>query len=77
MEKSISVGPVFAGPDQMKTETDIHEGMALRDYFAAKAMQAIIGVVTEKDGGITASAIGCATDGAYFIADEMLRAREA
>ena len=45
-------------------------GMTLRDYFAAKAMQAMIG-----------NELDCTTDAlagrAYVVADAMLKAREA
>ncbi|HIH6744535.1 TPA: hypothetical protein ACYRWO_000996 [Enterobacter hormaechei] len=44
------------------------EGMTLRDYFAAKAMQAMI-TANEPQGAIPGWA--------YEMADEMLRAREA
>ena len=43
------------------------EGMTLRDYFAAKAMQEFIGVLNLTDG----------TKKAYVWADAMLKAREA
>jgi hypothetical protein len=48
------------------------EGMSLRDYFAAKAMQAIVsrGVVNEVPLEIYAT-------NAYKMADAMLKAREA
>jgi hypothetical protein len=42
-------------------------GMTLRDYFAAKAMQEIIGVLNFTDG----------TRRAYEWADAMMKAREA
>ena len=46
------------------------EGMTLRDYFAAKAMQALIHVQVKTKQQQTAAA-------AYEWADEMLKAREA
>lgn len=46
-------------------------GMSLRDYFAAKAMQAI--VIGNNADECTMGA-GCATD-AYVLADAMLAAR--
>ena len=55
----------------------MHEGMTLRDYFAAKAMQEILG--SNKYMGI----IGVnryeqrTAEDAYKVADAMLRAREA
>jgi hypothetical protein len=54
--------------------SDNQDGMDLRDYFAAKAMQAIIGIcykeldVDKDKEGIVESA--------YEIADEMLKARK-
>jgi hypothetical protein len=53
---------------------DIHSGMTLRDYFAAKAMQAILqankGIYfTPPDTDLSASA--------YEMADAMLKARQA
>jgi len=44
-----------------------HKGMTLRDYFAAKAMQELIGVLNFTDG----------TRKAYEWADAMMKAREA
>jgi len=43
-------------------------GMTLRDYFAAKAMQALIDKDVFFDG---------VAESAYKVADEMLKAREA
>lgn len=45
---------------------DGHNGMTLRDYFAAKAMQELVGVFTAKEGA----------EKAYEWADAMLKARE-
>ena len=61
----------FAGKTQY-----YQEGMELRDYFAAKAMQAMLTseeflVTTEAD-----KAIRCIAEGAYKVADEMMEARE-
>lgn len=47
-----------------------HEGMTMRDYFAAKAMQACI--ASGRFHGYSA----CASD-SYQMADAMLKAREA
>ena len=57
----------------------MHEGMTLRDYFAAKAMQAFISAypcqaIDNQDGGIQTDAESIADD-AYLIADAMLKAR--
>ena len=61
-------GPAF--PSQREHTTK--EGMTLRDYFAAKAMQ---GICAHPDtwGYITNAGIA---KGAYEIADAMLKARE-
>lgn len=77
MNKQNNGGPAFPGPDQREQRENIHEGMTLRDYFAAKAMQAILMKVVDSEGSLTAHGLTCATDDAYFIADEMLRARGA
>ncbi len=51
------------------------EGMTLRDYFAAKAMQGILSNHTMIDDPSDSSA-KWVTEGAYRMADAMLRARE-
>jgi hypothetical protein len=58
-----------------------HGGMTLRDYFAAKAMQAFMSAypcqaIDRKDGGTPADHQSIAED-AYDVADAMLEAREA
>lgn len=53
-----------------RDNTKYHHGMTLRDYFAAKAMAALIG-----DGGYDSRNNDLAK-GAYSVADAMLRARE-
>ena len=45
-------------------------GMSLRDYFAAKAMQA------DLDGGVALSDMPTVAKRAYFMADEMLEERK-
>lgn len=58
----------------------MHQGMALRDYFAAKAMQGLCAGFASPDGGWPDS--GCsehydvAAAHAYLMADAMLKARE-
>jgi hypothetical protein len=47
------------------------EGMTLRDYFAAKAMQA------DMTGGVHADDFDWTATRAYKVADAMLKAREA
>ena len=65
-------GPAF--PQQVQVAADgttWFDGMTLRDYFAAKAMQAILSnpEFGDKDTDIAGSA--------YWAADAMLKAREA
>ena len=61
-------GPAFPVPDI--DGSAVAEGMTLRDYFAAKAMQAeFMGGVAQYDFGVTA-------ERAYMMADAMLKARE-
>lgn len=50
------------------------KGMSLRDYFAAKAMQALIGVVNGNASKEGADDAVCGV--AYIYADKMLLARE-
>ena len=49
-------------------------GMTLRDYFAAKAMQGFISASTTQ---LIAPDIRLQARSSYFVADEMLKAREA
>jgi hypothetical protein len=54
--------------------TGYSEGMTLRDYFAAKAMQAAItGCATRGEVGLYSNWAGLA----YDMADAMMKAREA
>ena len=77
-------GPAF--PSRGSMGEVVQEGMTLRDYFAAKAMAAII--QSGKWGPQTADALhyeddqefvnnkaGCLAEGAYQMADAMLKAR--
>jgi hypothetical protein len=65
-------GPVFPQPQTYGEWADgspWFEGLSLRDYFAARAMQALISI----DGGTLEKD----AEAAYKIADAMLKAREA
>ena len=59
-------GPAF--PFAFTDEARVSDGMTLRDYFAAKAMQALI----DNDGLFSEIPTQ-----AYALADAMLKAREA
>jgi hypothetical protein len=76
-------GPAFPteSAQQTGTHTWHYEGMTLRDYFAAKAMQAFISAypcqaIDSEDGGTPVDPQSIAGD-AYDVADAMLRARGA
>jgi hypothetical protein len=62
--------PVF--PETSGGHAAAFQGMTLRDYFAAKAMQSIIMSVDDKD-----DMSAPITESAYKWADAMMKAREA
>ena len=61
--------PITAVADDEWHANDINWGMTLRDYFAAKAMQGLVGA----SQSFPRSSIA---EHAYLMADEMLKARE-
>lgn len=68
-------GPAFPVPGFKDNEE--FNGMALRDYFAAKAMQGMLAaIVPDSKGAFNANSDNIAA-GAYRIADAMLVARGA
>ena len=81
-------GPAFPAPDAGEehfSQRSAYMGMTLRDYFAAKAMAAVISepmwgedssAVVSRLGNGQTEADGYAT-ASYKIADAMLKAREA
>jgi len=66
-------GPAF--PTEVVNTNDgyIHQGMTLRDYFAAKAMQGLVA----SDIELGPDQVPHIVDSAYIIADAMLKARTA
>ena len=71
MSNTNTGGPAFPTPRYERN--DMYSlGMTLRDYFAAKAIQGIIG--TEAEGGMLYDQVA---EVAYLYADAMLKAREA
>jgi hypothetical protein len=56
-------------------KSDIFDGMDLRDYFAAKAMQAIISTSDKQSIGI-GEVDNWVGDYAYGVANSMMEARE-
>ena len=65
-------GPMFPAPVTKPLE-NYYPGISIRDYFAAKAMQGLIGGI--ESGKEHQIALVPST--AYAMADEMLKAREA
>jgi hypothetical protein len=74
-------GPAFPQTYQMHEDDlpTVNDGMSLRDYFAAKAMSAIVVTLPhgakQRDGSPMTEAT--VAQQAYFLADAMLKAREA
>jgi hypothetical protein len=70
-------GPAFPLADSCfgyeNTARSDANGMTIRDYFAAKAMQAYF---TDPDVGFGSDVIEAGARAAYRIADAMLKARE-
>jgi len=66
-------GPAFPDGSQNQWGHPVHTGMALRDYFAAKAMQGFIAYATHK--GIYAPPDEELAKVSYQLADAMLKAR--
>ena len=78
MSKHYDGGPVFPreGGRKFVVGNDVrvttsHDGMTLRDYFAAKAMQAYLTLDAELSWPLAVHA-----DSAYKVADAMLEERE-
>jgi hypothetical protein len=67
MNNTNTGGPAFPTTKPLEHWGDPNQGMTLRDYFAAKAMQGLLA------GTKTGSATVLATD-SYKMADAMLRA---
>ena len=70
-------GPAFPTEYFYDQDTKVErmptEGMTLRDYFAAKAMQ---GLIAQSAGTALGSRVEIAAEYAYAAADAMLKAKE-
>ena len=75
MSNTNTGGPAFPqhGFDNIAEKFTSQGGMTLRDYFAAKAMQAIV----SNDATFSTKYVGLAAKDAYVYADAMLKARDA
>lgn len=69
MSNTNTGGPAFPSPTDGMLD---NEGMTLRDYFAAKAMQGMLACPVQPQSGADMYARD-----AYFVADAMLKARQA
>ena len=79
MSKENNGGPAFAASGHPEQQFVQQEGMTLRDYFAAKAMASIVRRWDGHSfgGGPESPQYKELAEDAYYIADAMLRAREA
>jgi hypothetical protein len=74
MNNTETGGPAFPCEwDYIDTNRQMANGMTLRDYFAAKAMQGMVNYGPWSDNHDRMQIAGCA----YKLADAMLKAREA
>lgn len=64
-------GPAFPSEGVVTNDGILYDGMTLRDYFAAKAMQ---GMLAENGGGAVGN--DKLAEFAYHLADAMIKARE-
>jgi hypothetical protein len=70
MESKNDGGAAF--PCDVHQDDERFQGMALRDYFAAKAMQ---GLIAQSNGSALDSDVSLGAEYAYQMADAMLKAR--
>lgn len=67
--------PAFPTTKPLDSWGDPNQGMTLRDYFAAKAMQGLIASANQK--GLYAPPDNELASAAFQLADAMLKARQA
>jgi hypothetical protein len=82
MSNTNTGGPAFpSGLIDPSTPEDavqsLHNGMTLRDYFAAKAMQTLLSSEYTSQHGLHEGWMGALAYESYMVADAMLKAREA
>lgn len=71
-------GPAFPTTQYLNgiSPTSHSVGMTLRDYFAAKAMQTLLGSEYTSEHGLHEGWMGALAHESYMVADAMMRARE-
>ena len=79
MSKHETGGPAFPVPehqDHRGWEMSQSYGMTLRDYFAAKAMQTLLGSEYTSQHGLQEGWMSSLAHESYLVADAMLKVRE-
>ena len=66
-------GPAFPVPNDANANDQ--EGMTLRDYFAAKAMQGMLANPNQDRAPLTVKSQEAVVAGAYEVADAMIKSR--
>ena len=69
-------GPAFPATEDHGMNSGM-PGMTLRDYFAAKAMQTLLGSEYTSEHGLHEGWMTSLAHESYMVADAMLKAREA
>jgi hypothetical protein len=77
MSNTKTGGPAFPGLHPSSEFRYKEEGMTLRDYFAAKAMQGLMVRNWSNHKGTDEELIGVWARSSYVVADAMLKARDA
>ena len=80
MSNTNTGGPAFPTTKPLDSWGDPNQGMTLRDYFAAKAMQGLISCPNWRENAgedVDMDASDYTANAAYMMADAMLKAREA
>ena len=82
MSNTNAGGPAFpavkiVNGDNYNPPTKVHfSGMTLRDYFAAKAMQTLLGSEYTSEHGLHEGWMGALAHESYMVADAMMKARQ-
>jgi hypothetical protein len=79
MSNTNTGGPAFplSTVDPYERSVTTCDGMTLRDYFAAKAMQTLLSSEYTSQHGLHEGWMGALAHEAYMVADAMLKARDA
>ena len=75
MSNTNTGGPAFSRTGE-NCQSINEEGMTLRDYFAAKAMQTLLGSEYTSEHGLHEGWMGALAHESYMVADAMMKARQ-